>query len=259
MLQTTLQDFLTLNVFAFMLTFVRTGTAIMIMPGIGDAYVSAKIRLHFAVALSFAMYPLTMKYVPDPLPATFGLFALIVVEFIIGVFFGSIARIFMMALDTAGMIVSTAAGLSNAQLFNPALASQGSVVGAFLLMTGMVLLFATNMHHLLFAGVIESYAMFPLGAIPDFGSMAALIARAVSAAFAVGIKIAAPFMIISIMIYAGMGVLSRLMPQIQVFLLALPLQIFLSFVLLSMVLSAMYLFWAAEFENALVFFLKSAG
>lgn len=259
MLETTLQDFLGVQVFAFALTFVRLGTAIMIMPGVGDSFVPGKIRLHFAVALTLALFPLTASYVPDPLPGTFGLFSLILMEFIIGIFFGGIARIFMMALDTAGMVISISSGLSNAQMFNPALATQGSLVGAFLSVTGIVVLFAMNLHHLLFAGIIESYEFFPLGALPDLGSMAEMIARSVSAAFAIGIKIAAPFLVISILIYTGMGVLSRLMPQVQVFLIALPLQILIALVLMSMFLSSAYLFWGTQFEQAMVFFLKSAS
>ena len=259
MLETTLQDFLGVQVFAFALTFVRLGTAIMIMPGVGDSFVPARIRLHFAVALSLALFPMTVKYVPDPLPGTLGLFTLIFMEFVIGIFFGGIARIFMMALDTAGMIISIASGLSNAQLFNPALSSQGSLVGAFLSVTGIVVLFAMNLHHLLFAGIIQSYDFFPLGALPDFGSMAEMIARSVSAAFSIGIKIAAPFLVMSILIYTGMGILSRLMPQVQVFLLALPLQILLALMVMSMMLSSAYLFWGTKFEEAMVFFLSSAG
>lgn len=258
-MQSALETFLTLHVFAFMLTFTRLGTAIMILPGIGDAYVPNRVRLNFALALSFILFPLAINYIPDPLPDTFGLFTLIVMEFIIGMFFGIITRIFVMALDTAGMAVSVSSGFANAQLFNPALATQGSLASAFFIITGIVILFATGMHHLFIRGMVETYELFPVGAIPDTGSMAELVARAVSSAFAVGIKIAAPFLVVSVLIYVGMGVLSRLMPQVQVFLLALPLQILIGLMLLSMILSATYLFWITEFEKAIVFFLSSAG
>jgi len=259
MLEQTLQDFLGIHVFAFALTFVRLGTAIMIMPGVGDSFVTARIRLHFAVAFTLALFPLTVGYMPDPLPDTFGMFSLILMEFIIGIFFGGVARIFMMALDTAGMVISISAGLSSAQLFNPALSTQGSLIGAFMSITGIIVLFSLNLHHLLFAGIIESYEFFPIGAIPDVGSMAEMIARSVSAAFAIGIKIAAPFLVLSILIYTGMGVLSRMMPQIQIFLIALPLQILIALALMSFFLSSAYLFWATQFEDAMVFFLKTSG
>lgn len=254
-----LQSFLTAGVFAFALIFVRMGTAMMLMPTVGDSFVSTRVRLHIVIAFCFVLFPIVMPFVPDPLPGTATLFTLIVMEFIIGLFFGILARIFMIALDTAGMVISITSGLGNAQLFNPALAQQGSLVGAFLTVTGSLLLFVTNMHHLLIMGVVESYQLFPLGTLPDTGSMAELMSRALTESFAVGVKFAAPFLVLTTIIYAGMGVLTRLMPQIQVFILALPVQILISIIALSLTLSAGLIYWLAQFEQGMVFFLSSAG
>ncbi len=250
-----IEEFIVSGVFAFILTFVRVGSAVMIMPGLGDSFVPTRIRLHMAVALTLALFPLTMAYMPNPIPGTMTLFTLIGMEFLIGIFFGTIARIFMTALDTAGMVISLQSGLANAQLFNPSLASQGSLMGAFLSVTGVVVLFATNLHHLLIIGVLESYQLFPIGAIPDTASMAALMAKAVSASFSIGVKIAAPFIVVVFLIYVGMGVLTRLMPQVQVFLLALPLQILISLITLTMVMSAGFMYWLGQFQAGMVFFL----
>ena len=258
-MESVLEEFLAANIFAFILTFVRVGTAIMLIPGVGDSFVSNRIRLHMAVGLTFVMFPMILPFVPDPLPSTFGLVILIMMEFVIGLFFGVIARFFMSALDVAGMVVSISSGLANAQLFNPGLATQGSLVGAFLSVTGVTLIFVTNIHHLLFLGVFESYSFFPIGALPDFGSMAEMIARAFAASFAVGVKFAAPFLVLTLMVYVGMGVLARLMPQVQVFLLALPMQILLATMLLMIVLSAAMMFWLTKFEEAMIFFLRTVG
>ncbi len=258
-MQSVLEQFLTTSVLAFMLTFVRLGTAIMIMPGVGDSFISMKIRLHVALAFTFALFPLTMSFMPSPMPHTIGLFMLILMEFVIGALFGTMARMLMTALDTAGMVVSISSSLGNAQVFNPSMAAQGSIMGAFLSVTGVVFLFATQLHHLLFTGIVESYELFPVGAVPDSGSMADLMARAISASFAVGVKIASPFLVMTLLLYAGMGVLSRLMPQIQVFMIALPLQIFLSIVLLMIVLSAGLIYWASQFQDGMVFFFRAAG
>lgn len=246
-MEATLQQFLTTGVFALLLTFVRFGTVAMIMPGIGDSYVPQNVRLLLALSLSFVLLPITTQYLPAEPPGTFYLITLIGMEFIIGLFFGTIARIFMMALDTAGMIISTASGLANAQVFNPSLASQGSLVGAFLTVTGVVVFFALDLHHVLILGILESYKVFPVGYLPEAGSMAEFIAKTVSASFAVGVKIGAPFIVLTLIIYIGMGVLSRIMPQVQVFLLALPLQILLSIVLLALTIIASYEYWSAEF------------
>ncbi len=254
-----LEEFLVQGVFAFMLTFVRIGSAITIMPGVGDSFTPQSVRLYIALGLSLVLSPLVSQYLPNPVPTTAVLFTLIAMEFVIGIFIGTVARILIVALDTAGMVISMMSGLGNAQVFNPASATQGSLIGAMLSVTGVLLIFVTNMHHLLFFGLVGSYELFPVGAIPDTGSMAEMLARAVAGSFMVGVQISSPFIVVSLLIYIGMGVLTRLMPQIQIFLLALPLQIMLSFVTLVLVLSAGLMFWLTKFEDGMVFFLSGGG
>jgi flagellar biosynthetic protein FliR len=257
-METTLNEFMTAGVFAFMLAFTRIGAAVTIMPGVGDSFTPANIRLYIALGLSVCLTPIIMPYLPNPVPATPVLITLLAMEFIIGLFIGTIARIFMTALDTAGMIISMQSGLSNAQLFNPAFSSQGSLIGAFLSVTGVVILFASNMHHLLFYGIVGSYELFPIGDIPDSGSMAEMVAGAIAGSFKIGVQLASPFIVIGLLLYVCMGVLTRLMPQIQVFMLTMPLQILIALVTLAMVVSTMYMYWLSQFEEGMVFFLRSA-
>jgi flagellar biosynthetic protein FliR len=252
-----LQDFMTVGIFAFLLTFVRIGTAVMIMPGLGDSFVPENIRLTMALALSFVLTPITAQYIPADIPSNFQLITLIAMEVVIGLFFGTIARIFMMALDTAGMVISISSGLGSAQIFNPSLATQGSLIGALMSVTGVVILFATGLHHLLIKGVLDTYVLFPVGIVPEMGSMAEFMAKTVSASFAIGVKISSPFIVMTLLIYIGMGVLSRIMPQVQVFLIALPLQILLSIVLMALTLFAMFSYWASQFEQGMVFLLSA--
>lgn len=254
-----LEQFLVSGVFAFMIIFVRFGTAMMIMPGIGDSFVPPNIRLFIALGFSLVMTPVIQPHVPNPIPAFGVMLPLLVIEFVTGLFIGTIARILMMALDTGGMLISMASGISNAQIFNPSMATQGSVFGAFLSVTGVTLLFVTNLHHLLIHGLVESYEMFPIGGILDTSSMAELMAKAVSASFMTGFQIAMPFVIISLLLYVGMGVLSRLMPQVQVFMIAIPVQIMLALAVLSVVLSASMLFFLTRFEDGMVYFLSQGN
>lgn len=251
---TFLEEYLVSGVFAFILTFVRIGTTITIMPGVGDSFVPQQIKLYIALGLSLVLAPVVAPYMPNPVPTTIILFSLIAMEFVIGLFIGTIARIFMAALDTAGMIISMMSGLGNAQVFNPGFSTQGSLIGAMLSVTGVLLLFATNMHSLLFFGLVGSYEMFPVGGLPDTGSMAEMMARAVAGSFLIGVQIASPFIVIGLLIYIGMGVLTRLMPQIQVFMVMMPMQILLSFVTLSLIVSAGLLFWVRRFEDHMMFF-----
>lgn len=254
-MEATLQEFLSFSVLAFMLTFVRIGTALTLLPGFGESFMPARIRLLLSLSVSFVLMPVIMPYLPKVIPTTIMLFVLLAGEFIIGVFIGLIARILIAALDTAGMIISLMSGLANAQVFNPGFGSQGSLPGALLTLFGVMIIFATNMHHFLIWGLLGSYEVFPVGEVPDTGSMAEVISRMVAASFKIGFQMAAPFVVISLLIYIVMGVMARLMPQVQVFLLALPLQILLAMLTFFLAISSIILFWLGEFEEGMRFFL----
>jgi len=254
-----IEEFMVSGVFAFMLIFIRLGTAFMVMPGIGDSFVPRNVRLMMSLAMAFVLTPVVINFVPSPIPAFPVLISLLMMEFIIGLFIGTVARVLMVALDVAGMIISMTSGLANAQVFNPSLASQGSITGAFLSMIGAVLLFVTNLHHMLIYGLVESYNMFPVGDIPDSASMAELMVMAFSASFLIGFQISIPFIMVAMMLYIGMGVLSRVMPQVQVFILALPVQIMLSMLTMVLILSAAMLFWMDKFEAGMMFFFTNGN
>jgi flagellar biosynthesis protein FliR len=249
------EQFITLHVMALILTFVRLGTAVMIMPGVGDSFVPSQIRLYFALAFSLVVMPIVANHLPNPLPTGPMFFALIIMEFMVGALIGTFARILMSATDTAGMMVSFQAGLSNAQLFNPMMAGQGSLIGAFFSISAAALLFALNLHHLLIVGLIDSYDLFPVGEMPDVGSMAEVIVNAVAAAFMIATQMAAPFLILILILYAAMGILSKLMPQLQIFLIAMPLQIMLSLLILTLTISATLLYFTEQYRDLIGQFL----
>jgi flagellar biosynthetic protein FliR len=209
-------EFVTTGVFAFILVFVRVGTAIMIMPGIGNAFVPANIRLYFALAFTFVIFPILQSRVPNPIPETFTFFTMIMMEFIAGLFLGTVMRILLAAIDIAGMIIATQSSLANAQLFNPSFASQGSIVGAFLTMVAILLLLVTDMHHLMITGIIESYDLILFNQIPPMGDIANIIIQQIGFAFKIAIQMTAPFLIIVTLLNVGMGVMSKVMPQVQV-------------------------------------------
>ncbi len=223
------------GLWAYLMTFARVGAALMIMPGLGDSFTPIQFRLLFALAFTFIVSPLVAPLLPAIPPSSAALVLLMSKEVIIGLFFGTVARIMIATLDTAGMIISTQSSLSNAMIFNPQFASQGSLMGAMLSMLGLVLLFALNLHHMLLAGIVQSYTAFPAKewVFPAEDFYKALL-MFLSQSFAIAVQLTLPFFLIILMLYVGMGILARLMPQLQIFIFAIPIQVLLSlFVLLS--------------------------
>ncbi len=256
-MESLIQSLVVGQVYGFMMVFVRVGTAMMIMPGIGDGFVPQNVRLLFALAFSAVLTPVLGPYLPQVTEHNFAFIELLAGEFIMGAFIGGIARCMMAALDTAGMFISMHMGLANAQIFNPMMATQGSIMGAFMSVTGALLLFSTDLHHMLLEALMDSYRTFPPGHITlnVAGDMADTYANAVSQAFAIGFHFGMPFMLVTMMVYVAMGILSRLMPQLQVFMLFMPVQIMAGLLIFTLVVSAGMVYWMDSYQNAINLFL----
>jgi flagellar biosynthetic protein FliR len=106
-------------------------------------------------------------------------------------------------------------------------------------MLGITLVFALDLHHLVIAALNDSYTLFQPGDIPLLGDVAALTTRTVASAFRIGIQLSAPFLVFGLLFNLGLGVLSRLMPQMQVFFVGVPLSILLGFLILMLAVGAM--------------------
>ena len=160
---------------------------------------------------------------------------LLVEEILIGAMLGLTARLTISALEVAGAVIAQQLGLGFVTAVDPTQGEQGAIVGNFLTMLGITLVFATDMHHLVIAALNDSYTLFAPGEVPAVGDAAALITKIVAGAFRIGIQLSAPFLVFGLMFNIGLGVLSRLMPQMQVFFVALPLSILLGLMFLVLV------------------------
>jgi flagellar biosynthetic protein FliR len=136
-----------------------------------------------------------------------------------------VLRAFMTALATAGEIVSLQTTLSFAQTANPLQAQPGTTVAAFLTVMGVTLIFATDTHHLFIAGLVGSYRLIapvqPLIAA-DFTTLAV---RTLGDSFMLGVQLAAPILVFSLILNLGSGLIARIMPQFQVFFATAPLSV----------------------------------
>jgi flagellar biosynthetic protein FliR len=244
-----LQDLLTINVFGFLLLFCRVGTAFVTLPGFSAAYVPVDVRLLMALAVSFVMTPAVTPVLPMP-PATVpALIVLILGEILIGGFFGALGRIIIGALHTAGTIIAYEASLANAFINDPIAEQQGSVMSGFLTTVGIVLVFVTDLHHLMLRAVADSYTLFIPGEMPAVGDLSAVITRYVADSFALAVQLSAPFLLAGTVHFLMIGILGRLMPALPVFFFALPIQIGAQVALLALTLSTIMLVFMTRFGD----------
>lgn len=226
------------NVFAAVLIFARIGSAMMLLPGFGEFYVLQRYRLLLAAFISLLLTPVLEPILP-PLPAgAVQLAKMIGGEVMVGIFMGTVARILLSALDTAGTVVSLQAGLSSAQIFNPMLAQQGSLPSALYSVLGVLLIFLTNLHHQMLRTLVDSYAIFTPGVLPPLGDLSEMVVRSTANSFLLGMELGAPFIVLGTAFYVSLGLVGRLVPQLQILFVTQPLQILGGLLVFGFVLAA---------------------
>lgn len=234
-----LEEFLPLRVFEILMVFARTSSAMLLIPGIGETFVPMRVRLLFSALLALAVGPVIAPQLPPEPASPAGLLALLAGEILIGIYFGLVARILLLTLDTAGRVISFSSGLASATIFNPSITEQGTAIGLLLTLLGMLLLFITDLHHLLIRSVVESYTVFRPGGELMFGDLSEAITELVGGSFKVAVQLAAPFYVFSLLFFVCLGVLARLMPQLQIFFIGLPVQIYVGMFVLATILGAL--------------------
>ena len=223
----------------FMLVFARVGAMVMLLPGFGESNIPTRIKLAIALLLTLIILPLHRAAYHVDLTSMAALGVLMVHEIVIGIVLGATARVTLSALAVAGSVIAQQLGLGFVTAVDPTQGQQGLLIGNFLTILGLTLLFATDTHHLVIAALNDSYAIFAPGELMPSGDIASLATRAFAAAFRIGAQLAAPFLVFGLVFNMGLGVLARLMPQMQVYFVGVPLAILAGFLIFAAVLTTM--------------------
>ena len=236
-------------VFAGGLVFARIGAILMLMPGFGEPSIPVRIRLAFALLVCVVVGPVIAPQLPAMPQQPLMLAGLVMSEVIVGLMIGAVARIFMSAAAVAGQVIGMQSGLAMAQSFDPSQGQQGALIATFLNLTFLLLLFATNIHHLLLEMMVNSYAVFDAGRMPSLADGAEWALEAFIDAFRIGVQLAAPLIVFGLIFYLALGVLSRLMPQVQIFFIAMPSNIMVGLFILTIALGAMSAVWLERMQR----------
>lgn len=237
--------------FAYLLVFARLGAALSLLPGFSAAYVSVRVRLILALALTLVVQPVVAPTLPG-LPASPAALALLVAgEVTIGTFIAVLVRIVVAALQVAGTFIAYFSSLANALVQDPVADQQTSTISGFLGTLGLVMIFVTDLHHLMLRALVTSYDRFPPGmALPTDGFAEAATA-AVAASMAIGLQLAAPFLVVALVYTVGLGLLGRLMPQLPVFFFGMPIQISFQIWAMALTISGIMLVFLNQFRETL--------
>ena len=238
--------------FLYLLIFARVGTMLMLIPALGEQSIPARLRLGFALAFTLVLYPLLTPSLPGMPADLLQVVLLVFHELAVGLILGAMARIVVMGTQVAGSVIAFQMGLSLAQSADPTNGGvQGAIVGSFLSFLGITLIFATDLHHVALAAIHDSYMIFSPTTPLMFDDAAQMAIEIVSGAFVIGVQMSAPFIVFGLVFYLGVGLLGRLMPQLQVFFIAMPATISVGLILLSVLLAMIMGWYLMHFETTM--------
>ncbi len=220
--------------------FLRVGGVMLLMPGLGDRMIPARVRLVAAFALTVAVAPSVS--LPDEVGPRF-----IAVETSVGIALGTVLRFIAMALTMAGMMAAQLTSL--AQLFGSV--EPSSAIGNVLNLAGLALLMASGLPLMLIELLIRSYDVLPQGAPMAGADLARWGIDRAGQAFALAFAMAAPFALAALVYNAAMGVINRAMPQLMVALVGAPAITWASVVLLVLSAPLLLQVWKAAMVAAL--------
>lgn len=225
--------------FQAVLLFARLGAAVMLLPGLGEQEVPATIRLGLGLGLVLLLMPALAPGLPAA-PDDVGQSArLIVIEVLIGLWLGGLARLVTIAMAMAGQAVALLLGLAQALVPDPELGGQGTATGRLFSLAAVVVVLGTGLYALPLRALAESYAVLPVGEAFPAGAGAEAMAAAAAESFALALRLAAPFVLAAVVINVALGLLTRIAPQVQVYFIAVPGQVLAGVALLALVMPAL--------------------
>lgn len=222
---------------AFLVVFARLGAVLMVLPVFSEDAVPGRIRLLIALAISFALFGLVGPKIPA-VGSDIELGAIVLAEMLTGLALGTIVRIMFLATTIAGSIISLQTGLTSAVMPDAALGGQLPVLAKLVSVATAVMCLSLGIHHLWIVAMLNSYNVFPIGALPPAADFAQLAIRTISRAMELGISLAAPLIVYGIVFNVALGLAARLAPSIQVFFITQPLNILLGLALFAATLGA---------------------
>ncbi len=231
--------------FAFVLVMARVGGAMALLPGLGEAEPPAMLRVGLALGVTALLLPAIGPTIPPVPEASAQAALMIAAEIVTGLWLGWLARLLVLALPVAGQFVAYMLGIANVLQPDPILGGQATPIARLLAIAAPLVVLATGLYALPLAALAGSYRLIPAGTVLPAADSAETAVRAASTAFALAVRLASPFLLVSIVWHTATGLLARLVPRLQVYFVVMPGQILGGIALLAVLAGALLSAWQA--------------
>jgi flagellar biosynthesis protein FliR len=217
----------------FMLVFCRITAFFVVAPIFSSRNVPSSIKIGLSTFVTFLTFSaLGLQTVPMDAVYIISIFK----EILVGLLLGFIAYMFFTVVQIAGSFIDMQMGLAMANIVDPVTGSSSPITGNLKFMVAMLLFLYLNGHHILLTAVMQSYDWVPLqnDAFVQMygGNMSEFMIRTFTDCFSLAFKMGAPFVAALFLTDVGLGVLARTAPQFNIFVIGIPLKLFVGLILL---------------------------
>jgi flagellar biosynthetic protein FliR len=222
------------------------------MPFFSYRTVPAPFKVGFGFFLSFLLF-LSIDVPILQIDSTY--YFLILKEVLVGLLIGLIASIILSAIRVAGGFIDFQMGFAMANVIDPQTGAQSPLMGQYLYMISLLFLLMVNGHHLILDGIYYSYQFIPLeqGWLPlGSAGIAEYVIRSFSTMFMIALQMSLPVVGSLFLVDVALGILARTFPQLNIFVVGIPVKIVVSFIILLVVMSTMMVVVSKLFETMLM-------
>jgi flagellar biosynthesis protein FliR len=237
---------------AFLLVFVRVASFFVTMPIFSYRTIPTTHRIGLSVFLAWIMY-YTIDAPVFEIDAHY--FMLIIKEALVGLLIGFTAFMILSAVQIAGGFMDFQIGFTIANVIDPQTGTQSPLIGQYLYMVSLLFLLGTDGHHLLLDGIFYSYRFIPIDqAWIHFGNenMLEFLIKAFNQAFIIAFQMSMPVVGILFLVDVALGIVARTVPQINIFVVGLPVKIVVGLIVLIIVMGMMMVALQQLFDYLIV-------
>ena len=233
----------------FFLVFIRMTGMVVVSPIFGRQ----NLPVYYKIGFSFFMALIIAVSVPISAPPTNGgmlEYALLALkEFVVGGCIGFVPYLMFSAIYIAGQLIDMKIGFSMVSVLDPLSNTQLPITANFYFIVCMLVFVTVNAHHTVILTVAQSYETIPLGRLTIDGAVVQTMFRLFSDVFIVGFRIAAPIIFTILLADVALGIISKAMPQINVFMVGMPLKILVGLVIMVVTMPVLLVMIGELFKN----------
>lgn len=220
----------------FFLIFIRVSGIFMLTPIYGSRNIPAHVKIALGLTISIILFPMIyndeIKITEQLLPYTF----LIISEFLVGLIIGFVSSLVFTAIQMCGQILDTQIGFGIVNVIDPQSGNQIPLVGNFLYILALLVFLAINGHHVVLGALVASFKFLPLTGVVFKAAISQFVVGLIKHIILIALQISLPVLAALLLIDIALGILSRTMPQMNIFIVGVPAKIFTGIFILSLVL-----------------------